>query len=159
MRILYIFKRPVNTLLKEIGKKNSPADSVYGLYNVSKHEKVITSDTFFFQNKFVQILQIPISKLAASSANVGFSLIPILLLYKRIKSVDLIFTTLDTVGLPVLLLKYLKLVKQPVVYNTIGLETNLQIKRSKLVKSFYSKLIRQAEVITSVASFDECKRL
>src|SRR3989344_464569 len=159
MKILFIFKRPVESLVRDIKNKKKPYDSVYGMLNISKNYKILYKDSIFYKNKFLQVIQTPLTSLSIYYTNIGFSLIPVLSLIRYIRKSDLVFTTLDTVGLPLLLLKYLKIIDKPIVYGTIGLEHNLQIKHSKIVKFLYSKLLKRANHIVSVSSFDECKRL
>lgn len=159
MKILCLFKRPVDHLLEQIGKGKQPSDTVYATYHLSKKFEILTSDSIYQKSAFLKLIQQPFTKIATIFTNVGFSIIPIIVLKKRIQETDIVYSTLDTVGLPILLLKYLKFTKKPIIYNTIGLETNLQIKKSNLARKFYSKLLNCAEVIISVASLDECRRL
>lgn len=159
MKILCLFKRPVDHLLEQIEKGKQPSDTVYGVYQLSKKFIVSTSDSIFNNSQILKLFQLPFTKLAVHFTNIGFSLLPIILILKKIRRADVIYSTLDTVGLPVLLLKYLKLIKKPVVYNTIGLETNLQIRKSIIARKFYSNLLNCANFIISVASLDECRRL
>ena len=159
MKVLFIFKRPVENLVRDIKNKKKPCDSVYGMLNISKDYEIIYKDSIYYNNKFFQVIQAPITSLAIYYSNIGFSLIPVICLMRYIRKSDLIFATLDTVGLPLLLLKYLKIIDKPIVYGTIGLEHNLQIKHSKIIRVLYSKLLKTADYIVSVASFDECKRL
>lgn len=159
MKVLFIFKRPIERLVGDIKDKKKPYDSVYGMLNISKEYEIIYKDSIYYKNKLLQVIQTPITTVATYYTNIGFSLIPVLSLIAFIRKSDVIFATLDTVGLPLLLLKYLKIIDKPIVYGTIGLEHNLQIKRSKIIRRIYWKLLNYADFIVSVASFDECKRL
>lgn len=159
MKVVYIFRRPVANLLKDIKSGKQPSDTVYGLTKLPKRIEVVTHDSIYYSNKFLRALQIPITKLAVYFSGIGFSLIPVILELKQLRKARLIFSTVDTMGLPILFFKFLGLLKVPVIYNTIGLEENLQIKKNSVVRFFYSKLFNKADSIISVASSREVEKL
>jgi glycosyltransferase involved in cell wall biosynthesis len=64
---------------------------------------------------------------------------------------DVIFSTVDTVGIPLLLLRRAGLVRVPVVYAAIGLPERLVQLRGNRVRRFYVGVLRRAATIVAYA--------
>ena len=71
----------------------------------------------------------------------GFKLDQALALLPKFNKYDVIIETGDSAGLPILFLKYLKLIKKPVVFMTAGLAGALKGKTKSWVGSFYKKIL------------------
>lgn len=65
----------------------------------------------------------------------------------RINQADVVFSTVDTVGLPLLLLRQAHLVKPPVVYVSIGLPERLAQLRGDRMKRLYAKALHGAKAM------------
>ncbi len=70
---------------------------------------------------------------------------------REINSADVIFSTVDTVGIPLILLKRAALVRRPVVYTAIGLPERLVQLRGGSMRRLYARALRGAQAIVSYA--------
>jgi glycosyltransferase involved in cell wall biosynthesis len=70
---------------------------------------------------------------------------------RRANAADVIFSTVDTVGLPLVLLERAKLVRPPIVYTAIGLPERLVQLRGARVQRLYRNALREARAIISYA--------
>jgi glycosyltransferase involved in cell wall biosynthesis len=66
-------------------------------------------------------------------------------------SVDVIFSTVDTVGIPLILLKRAGLVRPPIVYAAIGLPERLVQLRGRRMQQLYVHALRSSRAIVSYA--------
>ena len=65
---------------------------------------------------------------------------------------DVIFSTVDTVGIPLILLKRIGLVRKPLVYVSIGLPERLMQLRGKPMHSLYRSALRRSAAIVAYSS-------
>jgi glycosyltransferase involved in cell wall biosynthesis len=70
---------------------------------------------------------------------------------RRANQADVIFSTVDTVGLPLALLGHAKVVRPPLVYTAIGLPERLVQLRGARVQRLYRSALREARAIISYA--------
>jgi glycosyltransferase involved in cell wall biosynthesis len=66
---------------------------------------------------------------------------------RRINAADVVFSTVDTVGLPLILLKRVFLVRPPLVYVSIGLPERLAQLRGRRMQRLYRNALRRARTI------------
>jgi glycosyltransferase involved in cell wall biosynthesis len=66
-------------------------------------------------------------------------------------SADVIVSTVDTVGIPLILLKRAGLVRRPIVYIAIGLPERLVQLRGKRIRGLYARALRDVSAIVSYA--------
>jgi glycosyltransferase involved in cell wall biosynthesis len=64
---------------------------------------------------------------------------------------DVVFSTVDTVGIPLLLLKRARLIRPPLVYTSIGLPERLARLRNDRMRRLYRDALRSAETIVTYA--------
>lgn len=77
---------------------------------------------------------------------------------RRLNAADVVWSTVDTVGLPLVLLGRARLVRRPVVYTAIGLPERLERLRRERVRRLYRDALRRARAIVAYSSF-EAERL
>jgi len=70
---------------------------------------------------------------------------------RTINSADVVFSTVDTVGLPLMLLRRAGVVRVPVVYTAIGLPERLVQLRGARVRRSYVDALRRARALVSYA--------
>ena len=70
---------------------------------------------------------------------------------RRINQADVVFSTVDTVGIPLILLKQAGLVRPPVVYVSIGLPERLARLRGDRMKRLYARALRGTHAIVAYA--------
>jgi glycosyltransferase involved in cell wall biosynthesis len=66
-------------------------------------------------------------------------------------SADVVFSTVDTVGIPLILLKRFGLVRSPIVYTAIGLPERLVQLRGRPMQRLYARALRETQAIVSYA--------
>ena len=73
---------------------------------------------------------------------------------RRLNSADVVYSTVDTVGLPLVLLGRASLVRRPVVYTAIGLPERLERLRGDRARSLYRGALCQAREILAFSRFE-----
>jgi glycosyltransferase involved in cell wall biosynthesis len=68
---------------------------------------------------------------------------------RRINAADVVFSTVDTVGIPLILLKRARLVRPPLVYVSIGLPERLVQLRGRRMEGLYRDALRRALTIVA----------
>src|SRR5439155_12058473 len=64
---------------------------------------------------------------------------------------DVVFSTVDTVGIPLMLLARARLMRRPIVYAAIGLPERLVQLRGKLARSLYARALRGCAAVVVYA--------
>jgi glycosyltransferase involved in cell wall biosynthesis len=68
---------------------------------------------------------------------------------RRVNATEVVFSTVDTVGIPLILLSWAGLVRRPVVYVSIGLPERLVQLRGERMRRFYVEVFRRARAIVA----------
>jgi len=71
--------------------------------------------------------------------------------WRRINQADVVFSTVDTVGIPLMLLKQAGLVRSPLVYVSIGLPERLDQLRGDRMQRLYARALRGTQAIVTYA--------
>lgn len=71
--------------------------------------------------------------------------------FRNVNSADVIFSTVDTVGIPLILLKRAAVVRPPIVYTAIGLPERLMQLRGRRMRDLYRSALRGSRTILSYA--------
>ena len=156
--ILYVFRRPVTKEIENAYQHDSPRDIFYGLTEINKYCAVKVSDKVF-KSRTLLFSQHLLNIFVTKFITLGLSLFPAIYLLKDLNRSDIIFATVDTYGLPIALLKFLKLVRKPLVFNTIGLYDGLLTMKNPLILYFYQQILRAVDHFVAGGSFQECKKL
>lgn len=158
MNVLYIFKRPVLENIKKAQKEDFPKDFFYGAVNSNTNIEIKVFDDYF-KNALLQKLQSLLYIFVIRLFKIGFSVILVFAQIRYIRKSDLVFATVDTIGLPLLMFKLFKIISKPVVVNTGGLCDSLLESNSKCYRALSGLLLKRSSAIISGASFYECKKL
>ena len=70
---------------------------------------------------------------------------------RRVNAADVVFSTVDTVGIPLVLLRRAGLVRPPIVYAAIGLPERLVQLRGRRMRRLYANALRGAHTIVAYA--------
>lgn len=157
-KILYLFRRPVKREIKSSNEGNYPHDFFYGFTKISKTFSLEVTDKVF-KYKIISAIDQILIKILYSKIKTGVSFFSVLFLIPEIKKSDLIFSTVDSYGLPYALYKYIKITDVPFIFNTIGLCDTLLESKSKLFRKIAKKIMEKSDKIISGASNYECKKL
>lgn len=114
--------------LKNLGYSVSFFDYPYNIYNI------------------LHPLFYPLEHGIMKSVGMGFKIDQALALLPIMNNYDLIITTGDSSGLPILALKKYGLLKKPVIYITAGLAGALRNKKYSLLYNFYKQILSQADI-------------
>ncbi len=68
---------------------------------------------------------------------------------RQINAADVVFSTVDTVGIPLVLLKRAGLVRRPLVYVSIGLPERLVQLRGERMRNLYRNVLRKAAAVVA----------
>lgn len=157
-RIFYVFRRPIKQKLQEAKKSLVPRDIFYGLTEIQRIYPIDTTDRVFWA-KHILMGQQFVNLLVSKFMDIGFSLIPAFYLLKELKQSDLIFATVDTYGLPIALFKKMRLLRKPLIWNTIGLYDAYIQKKNPFTKYLFKTLMLESSMFVAGGSLYECKQL
>ena len=146
-KILFVFRTKRNEMLKQALEKTGPDHFLYGLTYLKKLGYDVDYSDLFYNLPLIRYFFWPIEQLIIKITSIGFKLDQaIVLTPKAIKS-DVIITTVDSAGLPFLLLKKLKIIKKPIIYISTGLINEMVKRKKSLMTSFYKFLLAEASII------------
>ncbi|HEX6664729.1 MAG TPA: glycosyltransferase family 4 protein [Gaiellaceae bacterium] len=92
-----------------------------------------------------------LNRIVYGSGGYGGDFASILASLRAINASEVVFSTVDTVGIPLILLKRAGLVRAPVVYTAIGLPERLVQLRGRRVTDLYRGALRRTRAIVSYA--------
>lgn len=129
-------------------EKQAPSTILYGAAELLKYGwNVDYSDLAFSRWNFLYWFFLPLQKLIIKNTGIGIKIDQALLLLNKIRQSDLLISTSDSAGLPVALLKALKIVKTPQFYTTIGLAGQDKSLGPNWTFTFFKKLVTFPEKI------------
>jgi glycosyltransferase involved in cell wall biosynthesis len=70
---------------------------------------------------------------------------------------DVVFSTVETVGIPVLMLKHVGLIRPPLVYTSVGLPERLARLRNDRMRRFFRDALRSAQTIVTYAASEAAR--
>ncbi|MGZ4370751.1 MAG: glycosyltransferase family 4 protein [Gaiellaceae bacterium] len=95
-----------------------------------------------------------INRLLYASGGYGGDFASMLASLRRANATDVIFSTVDTVGIPLMLLKRIGLVRRPLVYVSIGLPERLAQLRGALMQKAYRSALRGAAAVVAYSEHE-----
>lgn len=148
MKIFYVYRTPRKSILENVKRKVEPDHYLYGYQYLKENGfEVSFSDDYFKKSVFFRWIFKPLELLLIKKTSIGFDLGQAVILLPKMNKADLIITTTDSVGLPVLLLKKLKLLNKPIVHISTGLVNEIGERINSCISRFYLRLISQSKVI------------
>lgn len=99
-----------------------------------------------------------LNRLVYGAGGYGGDFVSVLPFLRAANSADVVFSTVDTVGIPLALLARAGLVRSPVVYMAVGLPERLEQLRGERVRRFYAAALRKPRAIVAYAE-SEAERL
>lgn len=146
-KILYVYRTARKSNLQKVIKKLEPDHILYGLNHLQKlGYQVNFSDIAYNKFNILFWFFLPLQIIIIKLTNIGFKIDQAILLLPKILDNDIIITTVDSAGLPVLLLKMLGVINKKVVYISIGLVNEINNKNNIIV-NLYKKLFNLADFI------------
>ena len=150
--ILYIFRRNRKKTLIEWEQGTSPSEFFYGMIQISNKgidvDFVEGDDT---TKEWRRLLCYPFELLVSIRVRIGFGIHIIWQNWKKISKSEIIISTVDTCGLPLLMFKSMGWLKQPIIYFSQGLSDRLENLPDNVINRFiikkYTKWIHCADGI------------
>ena len=90
-----------------------------------------------------------LNKFVYGSGGYGGDFASVLASLRAVNESDVVFSTVDTVGIPLMLLKRARLVRPPLVYVSIGLPERLVQLRGERMRRLYARALRGAATIVA----------
>jgi len=151
--VLYVFRRKRKERLALYNRGEGPDEMLYG-YNHLDPQRFLSiaiegNDTqWTWWHRFHYPVEVQISRVVG----MGFSLHILLDNWRQIQCADIIIATVDSCGLPVAMLKFLRILKQPVIYISQGLSDRFETTSPKswkliLFRNIYSKFLNSIDRI------------
>ncbi len=148
MKILFVFRTMRMPFYPGAKKGEEPDHLLYGMNHLKKMgHKVYFSNIAYNKLNLLRIILFPLQAIILKSTSMGFRLDQALLLIPLMKKSDVIISTADVAGLPILLLKKIKLINKSIVYISVGLVNEVKKRESSLFTKFYMYLLNSADII------------
>jgi len=155
-KIFFLYKTPRTKIYKEWLKGLSPDTILYGANHFEKLGfKVFFSDFSYSPLNIFHWIFYPIQYVAAKRTGIGFKLDQALVHLLSFRKNSLIVSTMDTVGLPLLLLKKLKILKSTLIYISVGLADKIENNPRKWPFHWYKELLKHADIIICYSKPEE----
>lgn len=146
-KLLFLYKTPREKIYKNWETGKGPDTILYGSNHLKKlGYKVDFYDFTFSKFNPVRWIFYPIFLFIRKSSGFGFKMDQALCLLPIINSYDAIISTVDSAGLPFLLLKKLGLFRKPIIYCSIDFAHRLDNKKN-LLFNLYKSLLQKASLI------------
>lgn len=146
-KILFIYRTRRKEILSQWQQKKGSDTLLYS----ANHLKNLGYDIDIFDHQYSILnafhpIFYPLEHGIMKSVGMGFKIDQALALLPVMKNYDLIITTGDSSGLPVLALKKYGFLKKPVIYITSGLAGALKGKKDTFVYKFYKQILPYANI-------------
>ena len=154
-KVLFLYKTPRKEVYRLWKSKKGPDTILYG----ANHLEKLGYDVNFFDIAFSKLnplrwLFYPIHLIAAKTTGIGFKIDQAISLLPVIYQSDVIVSTIDTAGLPFLLLKKLRIINKPLIYISVDFAFRIQ-NNNKWPFNWYKQLLKYADVIIC---YDEAEK-
>ena len=143
MNIFYLYSQPRRSWERQVKHGRMPDHVLYGLNHLRRLGHQVTySDAGFSRFNLLKWPISPLQQWFRRHVGIGFQLDQALLLLPQLRQADVIITTNDSCGLPVCWLKWVGLLKTPLVYFHIGFKSS----------PYLSRLLRQSEALINFST-------
>ena len=153
----FLYPKPRKKMLEDWKKGEAPDHFLWGLnYLVGKNHENYFSDISFSRWNLLHWLFLPLEKYLIKKTGTGFKIDQAILLFPKMVKADVVIAVADSTALPVAFLKWLGVLKTPVIYITIGLAPKLKQKKTcNLIIRFYHKLLSSVEKIVVLSKREQ----
>lgn len=153
IRVFYLFTGPRQEYIRKVYDGLYPRE-LYGFFSIQKFgiDSLFSDKAFLSKGSMYILSQLIQRGVAIRITKMGFKIDQAIKLRRHMRRADVIFTTTDSCGLPVLFLKVLGVINKPVVYQTIGLYDNYLGRAKGGLACFYKRLLNRADKIICYSS-------
>ncbi|OHB20634.1 MAG: hypothetical protein A2854_04645 [Parcubacteria group bacterium RIFCSPHIGHO2_01_FULL_56_18] len=144
LKLLYVFSRATRAeQMRMIAGSRAADDLLYG-YRAFDRQRFQVDFICRYQDEWslARRLWFPIEYVIARVVGMGFALTTVLEQYRQLRAADAIISTVDTVGLPLAMLKALRLLPGKLIYISQGLSDRLEVAGESVWRSGLIRLYR-----------------
>lgn len=154
-KLLFIYRTPRRKVYEDWKKGKGPDSLLFGANHLTRMGyKVDFFDSAYSPFNIFHPLFYPLEHLLIKETGMGFKLDQACFLSLRFNNYDVIVATGDSAGLPILFLKYLGIIKKPVIFMSAGLAGALKGKTDTWLGKFYKKILTKADIFTSYSQVE-----
>lgn len=157
LNIFYVFNSSRSHIFKKDSFHYLHKTALYGLNNLHEWNINTNYSDYAFNKGLIQSIVIIINRFLNRYKIISFDLSQAIILLPIINKSDIVFTTADYCGLPILYFKMLKLVKPPVVYVSIGLLDRIKFSENYHILHKYKCLFNYASRIITYSYIEKQK--
>lgn len=149
-RVLFLFRRNRLEQLQAWRNGDGPVDFLYGLPFINSNgiscEFVEGDDA---SDNWRRRLCYPVESVVSRAVGIGFSLHIVWIHWNKIRRANILVSTVDTCGLPIAMLKWLGILRAPVIYISQGLAHRLLMRAPSIwaviFRFAYSRFLQSVE--------------
>ena len=154
-KILFIYRTKRSPVLENWARGEGPDSLLFGF----NHLKNMGYNADFFDCAYSAInlyhpLFYPLEHAIINKVGMGFKLDQAAILLPKFNKYDVIVATGDSAGLPILLLKYLRIINKPVIFMSAGLAGALKGKTDSWVTKLYKKILLSVDIFTAYSQVE-----
>lgn len=158
MRLLYLYSTPRSELFRQSLSGQGPDSGLYGLNHLWKFGiDAAFVDDGFVRGRLSSLWQL-IHSTMASHTGLGFNLEQAMRLRAMLGRFDVVFTTTESCGLPVALLRHCGLVQTPIVFGSVGLAERAEGRQDGLAFRLYRRALASVDRVVYYG-YDEGRSL
>lgn len=156
-QITYVFRLSSVNDLKKAERRLLPKDYFYYYHFVGKYFPV--GSISLLTSPFTKVINLFESHLLRMCLHFDFPIMTLLLSINTIKNAKIVFATTPKIGLGLALFKKVRIIKQPLIVNIVGLYDQLMSVNSPKLNTLVQKLYSEVDQFISGASSHEMKML
>jgi len=154
-KILFVYRTKRRQIFRAWEKGKTPDSLLFGANHLKNMRHAVDFfDWAYFPLNPMHSLLYPLENTIINQTGMGFKLDQAITLLPILNKYDVIVGTGDSAGLPILALKYYRILKKPVIFMTAGLAGALKNKTNTRVGKFYKKILPCADIFTSYAKVE-----
>lgn len=154
-KVLFVYRTSRKAVLEDWKKGKGPDSLLFGANHLEKMgHKIDFFDYSYSPLNLLHPIFYPFEHSIINVTGMGFKLDQAVALLPIFNRYDVIVGTGDSAGLPILFLKYLKIIKKPVIFMTAGLAGALKGKTNTWVGNYYKKILPLADIFTSYSKIE-----
>jgi glycosyltransferase involved in cell wall biosynthesis len=151
--VLFLFRRNRAKWLREWQAGEGSSEFLYGMpYLDPEHFRAAYAEGHAVVKDWRQILCYPFEMLVSRRVGIGFGVHIAWMHWKKIRQADVVISTVDTVGLPLAMFKYMGLLKKPLIYINQGLGHRMEAlsvekTSNRVLRSAYARFLQSVDKI------------
>ncbi len=147
MKVFFVYNGPRAQIFQKDNFHTDMRAPLYGLDHMAQFSiEANYSDEGFKRSALTIILDL-LGRILHNTVNFPAGLSQPIVLRKELNKADVIFATASRCGIPVVILKYLGIIKKPVVFASIGFPEHLEAVKDRFIFKLYQKVFKRIDKI------------